>query len=543
MPRSGRSQAADTVSNGGVPPRAGWVLTALLFAAVVCNINTVVAGIAVPAIGSHFDASQTSLNIVALATGLGLSISVLYLGSVADRYGRKQILLAGVAFTVVAGVLSSLAWSVEALIAAQVLVGLAGGMAFPTTLSLITALWSAGPRRTSVIALWSSVSSMAAIAGAILAGAVLTLASWQWVFVLSVPVAVAAFVLVLLFVPAHVGESSDPVDHVGGVLSALGLGSLVLGVSIVFAPGGALRGGSLLVLAVLLLAAFGWRQAHTRFPLFDLRVARQRLFWLPAVGGLIAVGTLSGALFVGEQFMQSVMGYNPLLAGLAVVPAAGSLLLAAPLSARAVGTLGTRTTMLIGYGFLLVAILSMMFWREHSPYPLVGFGFFVIGIGVTFVMTASRRALTSSTPVQRAGMASATSDLQSDLGGAVMQALLGAVLASGFTAAISAKISASPEAGTISDQVTHALQSSFPSAVQVAQHYPRYTDEILEAARASLLDGSLVAFLIGTVVILAGAIAVRMGLPNREQELSLSGDPSSTDPSAPESSAPTVSEG
>lgn len=138
MPRSGRSQAADTVSNGGVPPRAGWVLTALLFAAVVCNINTVVAGIAVPAIGSHFDASQTSLNIVALATGLGLSISVLYLGALADRYGRKQILLIGVAFTVVAGTLSSLAWSVEALIVAQVFVGLAGGMAYPTTLSLIT---------------------------------------------------------------------------------------------------------------------------------------------------------------------------------------------------------------------------------------------------------------------------------------------------------------------------------------------------------------------------------------------------------------------
>lgn len=500
------------------PPRARWVLAALLVAAVVCNINTVVAGIAVPSIGLRFDASQTALNLVALATGLGLSISVLYLGALADRYGRKQMLLAGIACTVLAGIFSSLSWSVEALIVAQVLVGLAGGMAYPTTLSLISALWAEGPGRTGVIAFWSSVSSMATIAGSVLAGVVLTFASWPWVFMLSVPVAVVAFVLVLLFVPSHVGESGDPVDHAGGLLSAAALGCLVLGVSMVFAPGGSVRGGVLLAAAVVLLALFGWREVRARFPLFDLKVARQRLFWLPAVGGLIAVGTLGGALFVGEQFMQSVMGYNPLEAGFAVIPAVLSLFLAAQLSAKAVGRLGTRSTMLIGYGFLLLAMVSMLFWREHSPYALVGTSFFVIGLGVTFVMTASRRALTSSTPVHRAGMASATSDLQSDLGGAVMQALLGAVLASGFSAAVSTRISADPDAAGLSEQVTHALQTSFASAVQVAGEYPQYTAEILAGARASLLDGSLVAFLIGTGVILAGAIAVRVGLPSREEE-------------------------
>ncbi|MFT4219569.1 MAG: MFS transporter [Microbacterium sp.] len=500
------------------PPRAGWTLTALLFAAVVCNINTVVAAIAVPEVGAQFDASQSALSLVALATGLGLSISVLYLGALADRYGRKQMLLAGIAFTVGGGVFSSLSWSVESLVVGQVLVGIAGGMAFPTTLSLIAALWAAGPGRTRVIALWSSVSSMATVCGSVVAGAVLMVASWPWVFVLSVPIAVVAFALVLVFVPSRVGESGDPVDHIGGVLSAGALGSLVLGVSVVLAPGGGAVGAALLATAVVLLVLFAWRQARARFPLFDLRVGRQRLFWLPAVGGLLAVGTLSGALFVGEQFMQSVMGYDPLEAGLAVTPAVASLLLAAPLSARATDRLGTRSTMLVGYGFLLVAMLSMLLWREHTPYPLLGIGFFVIGLGVTFVMTPSRRALTSSTPVQRAGMASATSDLQGDLGGAVMQALLGAVLASGFAAAFAARIAASPQAALVSDEVTHALQSSFASAAHVAAQHPRFSDEILDAAKASLLDGSVLAFLIGTGVILVGAIAVRVGLPSRAEE-------------------------
>lgn len=512
------SSPTPSESAPSVPPRAGLVLTALLFSAVVCNINTVVAGLAVPSIGRDFDAPQTALNLVALATGLGLSISVLYLGALADRYGRKQMLLAGVGLTIIGSALSSLSWSVEALIAAQVFVGLAGGMAFPTTLSLITALWAEGPRRTGVIAIWSSVSSMAAIAGAILAGAVLEVASWEWVFLLSVPFAVTAFVLVAAFIPSHVAESREPVDHVGGALSATALGALVLGVSIAFAPGRAWNGIGLLVLSVVLLGLFGWRQAKAAQPLFDLRIARQRMFWLPAVGGLLAVGTLGGAIFVAEQFTQSVMGYSALEAGLAVIPAAISLLLAAPLSAKAVGAIGTRSTMLIGYALLIVALISMLFWREHSPYPLIGFGFFVIGAAVTFVMTASRRAITSSTPVRRAGMASATSDLQNDLGGAVMQALLGAVLASGFAAAFAGKIAASPDAGVVTDKITHALQSSFASAMLVAEDHPRYADEIEAAAVQSLTDGSLVAFLIGIGVILVGAVAVRLGLPGRDEE-------------------------
>lgn len=485
----------------------------------MCNINTVVAGIAVPAIGKQFSASQTALNLVSLATGLGLSISVLYLGALADRYGRKQFLLAGIAFTIVAGALSSASPSVGALILAQVLVGVAGGMAFPTTLSLITVLWEGGPGRTKVIALWSSISSMASIGGSVLGGLILVVGSWRWVFVLSVPIAAVAFVLVLFFVPSHVSESTDPVDHRGGILSALALGSLVLGISIVFAPEQLAQGLVLLIVAVLLLRTFAWQEKQTRFPLFDPQVAKKRLFWLPAVGGLLAVGSLSGALFIAEQFMQSAMGYNALKAGIAVTPAALSLLLAAPLSARSVGRNGTRTTMLIGYGLLLAALLSMLLWREDSPYVLIGLGFFVIGLGVTFVMTASRRAITSSTPVHRAGMASATSDLQNDLGGAIMQALLGAVLARGFAGAFRIRIAQSPEADKVTAQITHALQSSFASAADVAAKSPQYANDIMVAAKQSLTAGSLLGFSIAVIIVVVGAIAVRVGLPNHEEEL------------------------
>lgn len=513
------SAADDTAT--GVPARAGLVLAALVTAALVCNINVASATVALPEIGTRFDASQTMLNLVGVGTGLGLAMSVLYLGALADRYGRKQLLLLGLALVIVSAVVSALAPTIEVVAVARVFTGVAGGMAFPTTLSLITALWAPGPRRTSAIALWASVSGMASVAGSVIAGMLLEVLPWWSAFLISVPFAIVGLVLVVLVVPAHVEESADPVDHVGGVLSVAGIAALVVGLSIVFAPGQSAAGLVVLGSSVVVLGLFVWRQRVARFPLFDLSVARRRLFWVPATAGAIVFGGLVGAIYVGEQFMQNVLQYDPLEAGVAVVPAAVGLLGVAPLSARLVTRTGTRVTMLAGYGCVLVGFLTMLAWREDTAYPLVGVGFLAIGAGAAFVMTASSRSLTGSTPVRRVGMASATSDLQSDLGGAVIQAILGAILAAGFARSFAQLIADSGQAAAIGSEVTDALQSSFGSALHVAEQYPQYHDQIVQAARMSLEQGALGAYLVGAIAIVVGAVLVVVLLPGRERELAL----------------------
>lgn len=515
---SGTTREVDTRVT---PPRAGLVLTGLLVAAVVCNINFAAATVALPDIGESFNASQTQLNLVSLGTGLGLAMSVLYFGAIADRYGRKQLLMLGMVLTIVASVIAALAPNVEVLIGARVFTGIAAGMAYPTTLSLISALWAYGPKRTAAIALWASVGGMASVAGSVVAGAVLAVASWNVAFLLAVPIALVAIVLIAVVVPSHVGESTEPLDHAGGALSTIGIASLVLGIGVVLAPGGAAFGTVLLGVAALMIALFLWRQRRAPNPLYDLNVAKQRLFWVPALAGTIAFGALIGAMFVGEQFMQNVLQYSPLQAGAAVIPAAAGLILMAPLSARAVTGIGTRGAMLLGYALIMIAFLTMLAWRETTAYWLIGTGFFIIGAGAAFVTTASSGSLTSSTPVRRVGMASATSDLQNDLGGSIMQALLGAVLAGGFAAAFSDIIVGSPEAGKVSADVTAALQSSFASAAHVASRYPEFHDDILEAARQSLLAGSLAAYLIGAIAIVIGAVVVWFGLPSRDAERSI----------------------
>lgn len=497
------------------------MLTALILGALVCNINLAAANIALPDIGDAFGAGQTALNLVAVGCSLGLAMSVLYLGAVADRYGRKQLLVLGLGLTIVFSFLAAFAASLEMLVVARILTGIAAGMAYPVTLSLITALWGPGKQRTLAIALWSAVSATSTVIGSVLAGILLLWFWWGSAFLLAVPFAVVGFILVLLYVPSHVAENNDRVDHLGGVISVFMIGSIVLGLSTVFVPTTRTFGVILLISAVVLVALFAWRQLTAKSPLYDLKVARRRMFWAPATGGLIVFGSLMGAMFVGQQFQQNILGYSTLEASLSIVPAGIGLLLVAPQSAKLVITRGSRFTMMLGYAFVLAGFILALFWNESTPFWYVSLGYMVIGIGAGFAMTPASRAITESTPVRRVGMASATADLQRDLGGSVMQGVLGAILAAGFAHAFGKLIAESSEASSISDQITAALQASYASALHVADQYPQYKDQIIQAAQQSLETGAIAAYAVGAVAIAIGAAVVWIFLPKKSVELEL----------------------
>jgi MFS transporter, DHA2 family, multidrug resistance protein len=133
----------DDPESSAAPARAGLILAALILVAAVANLNLAVANVALPDIGQAFDASQTALNLVAVGYSLGLAASVIYLGALGDRYGRKRMLVLGTALSIPACLIAAFAPSIEVLFAGRLVGGLAAGMAFPTTLALITALWAA----------------------------------------------------------------------------------------------------------------------------------------------------------------------------------------------------------------------------------------------------------------------------------------------------------------------------------------------------------------------------------------------------------------
>jgi MFS transporter, DHA2 family, multidrug resistance protein len=509
------AQVAETST---APRRGGLVLVALILVAAVANLNLSVANVALPDIAKAFDSSQTMLNLIAVGYSLGLAASVLYLGAVGDRYGRKMLLVVGMVLSVPACLLAAWAPSDEVLFLARVLGGLSAGMAYPTTLALIAALWS-GPGRTKSIALWSALGGGIAALGPLVAGALLEHFWWGSVFLVTLPLVGVALTMAVLLVPSHVNETTDPVDNLGGIISVVLVGALIMAINFAPVPNkGALTLG-LAAIALAALIAFYLRERRARNPLYDLHVAQRRVFWVAACAGIIVFGSLMAAAFVSQQYLQNVLGYSTLEAGSAILPAIVCMVLVAPRSAKLVEARGARFTLLTGYVFLLAAFLAMLLlWKDGSPYWQIAIAYAFIGIGVGFAGTPASHSLTGSVPVQRAGMASGTADLQRDLGGAIMQSIFGALLTAGYAAAMSDAIAAAPDKQAVTDSVQSQLTKSFAGAETIAEQHPQYASQITAAAKTSFLQGDQWAYTAGLVAVMLGAVLVFFLFPKRAEE-------------------------
>jgi DHA2 family multidrug resistance protein-like MFS transporter len=506
-----------TAETSSAPARQGLVLGALIAVAAVANLGLAVANVALPSIGKHFDASQTELNLVAVGYSLGLAASVLYFGAVGDRYGRKLLLILGMILTVPADCLAAWAPSIDVLFAARVIGGLAAGMAYPTTLALITALWS-GPARTKSIALWAAIGGGISALGPLCSGILLEHYWWGSVFLLTLPLAVIALVLALVLVPSHVNESTESVDHPGGVLSIVLVATFILGINFAVVPNETTLIVSLFIVAGMALVAFYIRQRRAANPLYDLDIAARPTFWVAACAGLIVFGSLMGSMYIGQQFLQNVLGYSTVDAGLAILPAVVCMILVAPRSAKLIEAKGARFTLLFGYVFVLLGFLTMLLlWKENIAYWKVGLGYAFVGIGVGLAGTPASHSLTGSVPVRRVGMASGTADLQRDLGGAIMQSIFGALLTAGYAAAAGAAVAASGK--NVNNQVQTELTKSFSSAADTASRYPTSVqDQIIAAAKTAFLQGDQWAYLAGIVAVVLGAALVFLMFPKRDEE-------------------------
>ena len=514
----GQTAQGGTAELSAAPERQGLVLVSLILVAAVANLPLASANVALPSIGLHFDASQTELNLVAVAYSLGLAMSVLWFGAVGDRYGRKQMMQIGVLLSAPACIVMAWAPSIYVLIGARFVGGLAAGMAYPTTLSLITALWK-GPGRTKSIALWSATGGAIAALGPLLAG--IFLEHWWWgsVFLITLPLIAVAFPLAQKLIPSHVNETSEPVDHFGGVLSALLVGAIILAINFAVVPDKGALAISLAIFGVAAIVAFVLRERRAPEPLYDLTVASRRIFWVAACAGIIVFGSLMGAMFIGQQFLQNVLGYSTVDAGLAILPAVVCMVLAAPRSAKLVESRGARLTLLIGYACIFLGFLDMLlFWKEGIGYFHVGLAYALIGAGVGFAGTPASHSLTGSVPVTRVGMASGTADLQRDLGGAIMQSIMGALLTAGYAAAASKSIASSPNADQVSKSVQSELTKSFDGAEAIAKQYPQYQSQITQAAKESFIHGQHWAFASGLIAVALGAVLVTFFFPKGEQE-------------------------
>lgn len=510
------------VDGPGAPPNAMKILFTLVIVAAVANLPLAMANVALPSIGVYFDASQIELNLVAVAYSLGLACSVLWLGALGDRYGRKMMAILGVSLAIPAALISGFAPTIEVLFFGRLFGGFAAGMAYPTTLALIAALWGPGEARTRSIAMWAALGGAISVSGPLLSGIILKYLEWPWVFFIVIPVAVVALLMAMRNIPAHINETTEKVDNFGGILSVILVGAFVLALNFITIAQYQAMAYELLGVFLIATIIFIIRQRKAKSPLYDLNYAKRPTFWVAAVAGIIIFGSLMGAMFIGQQYMQDVLAFGTIQSALPAIFAGACMILAAPRSAKMVETKGSRTTLLTGYVFILIAfVMMLLFWKEGTSFWVVVITFMFVGVGIGLSGTPASRSLTSSVPAIKAGMASGTADLQRDLGGAIFNSLFGALLAAGFAASMTAAIAAAPQGSEIPPTDVSSLTMSYAGAQSVAEQYPQYATQITAAAKTAFLAGDTQAYLAGIAAVLLGALLVFLVFPKYEKERKL----------------------
>jgi len=502
------------------PRRSGLVLATLILGAIVANINTSISNVALPDIGQALNASNQQLTFITDAYQIAIAATVLYLGAVGDRYGRKKLLLLGAALCVPFSILSSQMHSSQGLVLAQMATGVAGGMLYPTTLSLITALYS-GRAMTRAVALWMGIGAGASVFGPLAGGFLLEHFWWGSVFLVTTPFAAAVLVLALFFVPWRAGEGKTSIDHPGGVLSILMVSSFVI--MVVLLPQGVTPTVlGLLAVAVVTGALFVLRERRAPEPLFDLRLAAAPTFWVAFTAGLICFGALIGATFIGQQFTQNVLGYEPLKAAAMTLAMAVAMVASAPVAGRLIHSIGTRLTLAAGLGAIALGFLAMVIaWQPGAQVAWVLFAYALLGCGVGLAGTPSSRSLTASLPVRRVGMGSASADLTKDLGGAVFQAILGTLLTIAYADYFTRAFTKLPteQAEKLGRTAAAEIASSYAGARHVAATLPGSdAGQLVAAARDAFTAGKTTAIGFSLGATLIGIVLVLWKYPRREAE-------------------------
>jgi MFS family permease len=497
------------------------VLTVLLVAAAVANINMSIINVALPDIAKALEATHSQQSLIADAYAMALAATVLYLGAIGDRYGHKPLLLYGAALSIPVSFLAAWAPSVHVLVAARILGGFAAALMFPATLSIISVLWRGG-LRTKAIALWSGVSGSAAFLGSIAAGALLLRFWWGSVFLITVPAAAVLLIAAKFVVPADESSAVEPVDHLGGLLSIIGVTAFIWAVADITDADSRPIVLVLLVVAIGVGALFILRQRATPHPLIDLRLAAQRTFLVACVAGMISFGAFIGALYIGQQYTANVLRYNAFESAATAVPAAVLFLVGSPLAGRIMADRGGRFTLsagiaCMGVGFVIIALL----WQPDASVWVVLVPYAVLGVGTALAGAAFSTATMASLPSNRAGMGSSVGGLVRNFGAALIQALMAAALTIAYSHSMMASYAGLPpaEAARTSREAAKAIAASYQTAQAAAADFPPVSGQgLLHDAALAYSTGKTYALVIAVVLIAVALFSVWRWYPARAAE-------------------------
>ncbi|MFY1622061.1 MFS transporter [Micromonospora sp. WMMD723] len=450
--------------------RRRWAALAVLAAAVLLlAVDGTVLSLAVPALTASLAPTAEQVLWIGDVYSLTLAGLLVLMGNLADRFGRKRVLLVGSVAFGAASLLAAFAPSAPALIGARLLLGVAGATLMPSTLSLIRNIFTDSGERTRAIAIWSTAFGAGSAVGPLVGGFLLEHFWWGSVFLINVPVMVLVVVSGLLLLP----ESRDPrpgrFDVLSAVLSMAAVVPLVYAVKHVVGAGVDGVTVSCLLVGVTAGVLFVRRQRRLEQPMLDVELFGNPAFLGAVVANVIAIFALVGMLFFFSQYLQFARGFGPLQAGLAELPATLASIVVVVIIAAVVARFGRGRAIALGLG-LAAAGLAGVAVAAHAPYPWLALALVPIGLGIGLAMTLTGDAIISAAPPRKAGSVSAITETANELGVVLGIAVLGSLLSLVYRHAVSVPSGLpAADAARVRDSLGSALQVLPPQAAAGAR--------------------------------------------------------------------------
>jgi len=388
-------------------PQARWVLLATVLGTGIAFLDMTVVNVALPTIGKELDATVAGLQWIVNGYTLTLASLILIGGSLGDRFGRRRVFLVGIVWFAVASLFCGLAPTEAALVAARVLQGIGGALLTPGSLAIIQASFTPGDRARAVGA-WSGLSGIAAAIGPFVGGWLVGAGSWRLIFLINVPLAIAAVAVTLRYVPeTRNPESVGGIDAAGAVLTVVGLA----GVSWALIESGE-RGATAATLtagAIGLAALTGFVEVErrSRHPMLPLEIWRSRQFTAANLVTFLVYAAIGINFFLLSVALQQVLGYSPMHAGLATMPVTALMLAFSARAGLLAERIGPRLPMTVGP--LIVAVGLAMLSRVQEGTTYLGTvlpGVIVFGLGLTLTVAPLTATVLAAASARYAGIAS-----------------------------------------------------------------------------------------------------------------------------------------
>jgi len=496
--------------------RRWWTLAVLCMSLVVIGVDNTILNVALPTLVTDLHASTSQLQWIVDGYTLVFAGLLLTAGSLGDRFGRRGALSLGLVIFGLGSVLSAVAGSAGQLIATRSIMGIGGALIMPATLSIVTNVFTVPAERARAIGIWAGFSAIGIAIGPLAGGYLLEHFYWGSVFLVNVPIVITALVAGFFLVPTSKDPSAPKLDPLGAVLSIAGLTALLW--TIIEAPGKGWTSSATVVgfvVAIAVLGAFILWELHTDHPMLNVSFFKNPRFTAASLAVTLTFFALFGSLFLTTQYLQSVLGFSALAAGVRIIPFAAVMMVLAPQSPKLAERFGTKLVVTAGLVLVAAGLAALAFVEPSAGYTPVFVSFVILASGMALTMAPATESIMGSLPRDKAGVGSAVNDTTRQVGGALGVAIIGSVYSSIYASQISHTLSG---IGLPSEAAAGA-SDSIGGALAVAKSIGGDTGEaIMTAARSAFVDGMHRGVLVGAGVALIGAVIALVFLPARAPE-------------------------